>query len=113
MESQGLVFNSVVFLFCFLPVALLLYYIVPGRAKNAVLLLESIVFYCWGGVRYLPLILILVAVNYIAGLLLGKAKGRAARLALLILPVAVSAAALVFFKYTNFLIETFNQIASA
>ena len=56
MESQGLVFNSVVFLFCFLPVALLLYYIVPGRAKNAVLLLESIVFYCWGGVRYLPLI---------------------------------------------------------
>ena len=113
MESQGLVFNSVVFLFCFLPVALLLYYIVPGRAKNAVLLLESIFFYCWGGVRYLPLILILVAVNYIAGLLLGKAKGRAARLALLILPVAVSAAALVFFKYTNFLIETFNQIASA
>ena len=113
MESQGLVFNSVVFLFCFLPVALLLYYIVPGRAKNAVLLLESIVFYCWGGVRYLPLILILVAVNYIAGLLLGKAKGRAARLALLILPAAVSAAALVFFKYTNFLIETFNQIASA
>ena len=84
MESQGLVFNSVVFLFCFLPVALLLYYIVPGRAKNAVLLLESIVFYCWGGIRYLPLTLVLVAVNYIAGLLLGKAKGRAARLALLL-----------------------------
>ena len=39
-----MVFNSVVFLFCFLPLSLLLYYLVPGRAKNAVLLLESLVF---------------------------------------------------------------------
>lgn len=36
-----MVFNSVVFLFCFLPLSLLLYYLVPGRAKNAVLLAES------------------------------------------------------------------------
>lgn len=47
-----MVFNSVVFLFCFLPLALLLYYIAPGRAKNAVLLLESLVFYCWTGIEF-------------------------------------------------------------
>ena len=113
MDSQGLVFNSVSFLFCFLPAALLLYYIVPGRVKNAVLLLESIVFYCWGGVRFLPLIMILVAVNYLFGLLLPRLRGKAMRRICLIVPVVVSAAALVFFKYTNFLIDTINQIASA
>ncbi len=36
-----MVFNSVVFLFCFLPLSLLLYYLVPGRAKNAVLLAKA------------------------------------------------------------------------
>ena len=40
-------FNSVVFLFCFMPLALGLYYLVPGRVKNAVLLVESLLFYCW------------------------------------------------------------------
>ena len=110
---MDLMFNSVAFLFCFLPLALLLYYIVPGRAKNAVLLLESILFYCWGGVRFLPLIAVLVAVNYLAGLLLGRARGKAARTAALVVPIVVSAGALVFFKYTNFLIETINQITAA
>ena len=42
-----MVFNSVVFLFCFLPLALLAYYLVPGRGKNVVLLVESLLFYCW------------------------------------------------------------------
>ena len=113
METQGLVFNSVAFLFCFLPLALLLYYIVPGRAKNAVLLLESILFYCWSGVRFLSLILVLIAVNYLAGLLLGRVRSKAARAAALAVPIVVSAAALVFFKYTNFLIETVNRITAA
>ena len=46
-----MVINSVVFLFCFLPLSLLLYYLVPGRAKNAVLLAESLIFYCWTGIE--------------------------------------------------------------
>ena len=46
-----MVFNSVVFLFCFLPLALLAYYLVPGRGKNVVLLAESLLFYCWTGVE--------------------------------------------------------------
>ena len=57
-----MVFNSVVFLFCFLPLSLLLYYLVPGRAKNAVLLAESLVFYCWTGVAFLPLIAVNCAI---------------------------------------------------
>ena len=110
--SQELVFNSVAFLFCFLPLALVLYYLVPGPAKNAVLLVESILFYCWGGVQFLPLILILIAVNYLGGVLLPRMKGRLARLACFVVPLVLSLGALVFFKYTNFLIDTVNQIAS-
>ena len=58
-----MVFNSVVFLFCFLPLALLAYYLVPGRGKNVVLLVESLLFYCWTGVEYLPLIVCLIVTN--------------------------------------------------
>lgn len=105
-----MVFNSVVFLFCFLPLALLVYYLVPGKGKNAVLLLESLIFYCWTGITWLPLIAVLIAVNYLAGLFLGRRKGGGRKL-VLILAVVVSAAALIFFKYTNFLIDTLNQIA--
>lgn len=105
-----MVFNSVVFLFCFLPLALLVYYLVPGKGKNAVLLLESLIFYCWTGTTWLPLIAVLIAVNYLAGLFLGRRKGGGRKL-VLVLAVVVSAAALIFFKYTNFLIDTLNQIA--
>ena len=65
-------FNSVVFLFCFMPLALGLYYLVPGRVKNAVLLVESLLFFCWGGITWLPLAVGMVAINYAAGLLLAS-----------------------------------------
>lgn len=108
-----MVFNSVVFLFCFLPLALLLYYLAPGSAKNAVLLLESIIFYCWTGIEYLPLIAVLVLLNYLGGLALGRlpAKGTARKLVLLG-TIVLTLAALVFFKYTNFLIDILNQLTS-
>ena len=71
-----MVFNSVVFLFCFLPLSLLLYYLVPGRAKNAVLLAESLIFYCWTGVAFLPLIAVLIVFNYLWALLTARAKAK-------------------------------------
>lgn len=110
MAGHDLAFNSVVFLFCFMPLALLVYYLAPGRLKNAVLLLESIVFFCWAGIRWLPLIAVLVAVNYLAGRLIARLQGGGRR-AVLVLAVVLSAGALVFFKYTNFLLETLNSIA--
>ena len=106
-----MVFNSVVFLFCFLPLALLLYYITPGRAKNAVLLLESLVFYCWTGIEFLPLIACLVVFNYLWGLLTAAARAKL-RAVLPLAAVLVNLGVLVYFKYANFLIETLNQLAS-
>ncbi|MDY5784297.1 MAG: MBOAT family protein, partial [Gemmiger sp.] len=107
-----MVFNSVVFLFCFMPLALGIYYLAPARTKNAVLLGESLIFYCWTGVRWLPLILTLVAVGYLGGLAIQRMPQGRGRKAVLIAAIAVSTAALVLCKYTNFLIETLNAIAS-
>mgnify|MGYP003185022771 FL=1 len=104
-----MVFNSVVFLFCFLPLSLLLYYLVPGRAKNAVLLAESLLFYCWSGVAFLPLIAVLIVFNYLWGLLTARARTTLRGL-LPLAAVLVNLGVLVYFKYANFLIDTLNQI---
>ena len=69
-----MVFSSVFFLFLFLPVALAVYYVVPTiRGKNAWLLLASLFFYSWGELRYLPLLLTSIGMNYVFGLLVGRA----------------------------------------
>ena len=104
-----MVFNSVVFLFCFLPLSLLLYYLVPGRAKNAVLLAESLIFYCWTGVAFLPLIAVLIVFNYLWALLTARAKSKLRGL-LPLAAVLVNLGVLVYFKYANFLIDTVNQV---
>lgn len=105
-------FNSVVFLFCFMPLALGLYYLVPGRVKNAVLLVESLLFFCWGGITWLPLAVGMVAINYAAGLLLASLPAGGRRKIVLIAAIVLTAAALVYCKYTNFLLDTLNVIAS-
>ena len=105
-----MVFNSVVFLFCFLPLSLLLYYLVPGRTKNAVLLAESLIFYCWTGVAFLPLIAVLIVFNYLWALLTARAKAKLRGL-LPLAAVLVNLGVLVYFKYANFLIDTVNQVA--
>ena len=107
--AHDMVFNSVVFLFCFMPLALLLYYLAPGRAKNAVLLLESILFYCWAGITWLPLIAVLVLVNYLAGLFLGGARRAGAACAGAGCRRQRGRAGL--FQIHKFLIDTLNQIA--
>ena len=105
-------FNSVVFLFCFMPLALGLYYLVPGRVKNTVLLVESLLFFCWGGITWLPLAVGMVAINYAAGLLLASLPAGGKRKIVLIAAIVLTAAALVYCKYTNFLLDTLNVIAS-
>ena len=67
-----MLFSSISFLFYFLPAIILLYYIVPFKAKNAVLLAFSLFFYAWGGVKYAGLMIIAIILGYIFGLLIEK-----------------------------------------
>ena len=101
-----MLFTSITFISFFLPAFFALYYLIPKnlvRARNAVLLLFSVVFYAWGGVGYLALLAASVAVNYLTGIALGAAGERAGlRRAILAASVILNLALLGVFKYANF-----------
>ena len=62
-----MVFNSIFFIFCFLPVFMLIYYLVPGKLRNLILFLGSLVFYAWGEPVYVILMLFSSIFNYYMG----------------------------------------------
>ena len=107
-----MVFSTVLFLFRFLPITLLLYYAVPYKFKNTVLFLCSLVFYSWGEVKFFPVMVVLILINYVSGLLMERFEGHTGlRRAALIFSIVGSLSMLVFFKYTNFLIHSLNALA--
>lgn len=104
-----MVFSSIVFLFTFLPAALLLYFASPRRGKNAALLLISLLFYAWGEPVYIVLLLFSAVTDYANGLLIERFRGRTALQRLtLIFSLAVNVGVLWFFKYADFLIHSLN-----
>ena len=108
-----MVFSSISFLCFFLPLLLILYYIVPKRyllARNLVLLVFSMVFYLWGGTRYVLLLLASIGVNYLGGLAVGCLKGEKGRKFALILAVAANLGLLGWFKYAGFVSEIINSL---
>ncbi|MDD6108714.1 MAG: MBOAT family protein, partial [Ruminococcus sp.] len=98
-------------MFRFLPIFLIVYYVVPTRYKNLILLIGSFVFYAWGQHFYLLLLMLSIVVNYTFGRLIGER--RAQRKPLLILGLIYNFGLLVFFKYTNFFIENINALLTA
>ena len=95
-----MLFSSIPFLYYFLPAVVLLYLLAPKRARNAALLLASLVFYGWGEPKYLLLMAADILLGYGFGLLLERRRSRA----LLALAVAGPVALLAFFKYSGFLL---------
>src|SRR4029453_19583436 len=65
-----MVFSSYLFLFYFLPVALLLYYAVPRRAQHLILTILSFIFYGWANPLFSFLLLFSTVVDYVAGLVI-------------------------------------------
>ena len=106
-------FSTIPFLFAFLPAALILYRIVPARARAVVLIILSLVFYAWGDVRHLPVLLFSIAFNYFAGMELGLLKqknaARAARSAM-ILAVGVNLFLLGYYKYAGFFSDSLAHL---
>lgn len=105
-----MVFSSAVFLFCFLPAVLLIYYIVPFRAKNISLLIFSLIFYWWNKPSYIFLILLSITINYLGGILLNRIGKKRMRRVTLICILTANISLLIIFKYTDFIITTVNQI---
>lgn len=105
-----MLFSSITFLFNFLPLLILIYFIVPQKAKNAVLLAASMLFYAWGEPVYLFLMLGAVASAYVFGLFIDKFRGKKASKVCMILSLAVNLSLLVLFKYSDFFISNINSI---
>ena len=107
-----MVFSSILFIFIFLPVLMVIYFFAPkGTGKNIVLFLGSIIFYAWGEPVYVVLMLFSAVFNYVMGLDIDMAlKNKQRAKKKLIFTVVVNLFILCFFKYYGFLIDTFNGI---
>ncbi|RJP80138.1 MAG: MBOAT family protein [Desulfobacteraceae bacterium] len=105
-----MVFSSIIFLFLFLPVTLLVYFPIGKRFRNLFLLAASLFFYAWGETFYVLIMLASICANYIFGLMIARyGNGTKAKL-FLGFAVTANLGLLIVFKYTNFLIDNFNQI---
>ena len=103
-----MLFSSIPFLYYFLPVVLLVYFLVPKAAKNTVLLIASLVFYAWGEPKYVLLMIATITVFYLCGRMVeGNRKGRKF---FLLFSVVVSLGLLAVFKYADFFVSSFNAV---
>ena len=101
-----MVFSSITFIFYFLPIVLAIYYIVPHKFKNIVLLVASLLFYFYGEPKYVITMVISIIITYIFGILINKY--RKYDKIFLILSIFINVGILVYFKYTNFIIQNIN-----
>ena len=107
-----MLFSSISFLYYFLPILLLVYFIVPSRYKNFVLLIFSLLFYFYGEPRYIWILLFSCILNYLVGHQIGKHMHTKYATVMLVFSILMNVGLLLYFKYTNFLITNINQIFS-
>lgn len=103
-----MVFSSSIFIFGFLPILLLFYFLSPKKLKNYTLLLFSLLFYAFGGLKYLLIMMLVVLTDYFGAILIDKYKSK--RKQILIITIAINILVLMFYKYTNFFISNINTI---
>ena len=124
-----MVFSSHLFVYWFLPAALLLYYLAPARARNLVLTLTSFVFYGWANPAFGLLLSTTTVIDYVCGLALtgglrrpwrgplpllepGGPRSRVQKVALWT-SIVTNLALLAFFKYFNFGVDSFNALVTS
>lgn len=105
-----MVFSSTIFIFWFLPLALLFYYTVQHKFRNTVLLLFSFLFYAWGGFEMLSIVLVSIISNYFTGLLLRDSKTELKSKIILCSGIIVNLSFLLYYKYANFFVDNYNNI---
>lgn len=125
---RTMVFSSHIFLFYFLPIALLLYFAAPRRAQHLLLTLLSCVFYGWANPLFVPLMLCATVADYVSGLVISGqrphfgstlsvplARGgtrSATQRAALVFTIGLNLSLLAFFKYFHFGVDSYNAIVS-
>ena len=97
-----MIFSSITFIYYFLPILLLIYFIVPSKYKNLVLLFFSLLFYFLGEPKYIIILILSCIINYYISKLIEKGKHKKLYL---IIGLTYN-----IFKYTDFFISNINTI---
>jgi alginate O-acetyltransferase complex protein AlgI len=105
-----MVFSSITFLVYFLPIFLLAYHLTPNKFKNACILLFSIVFYAWGGPKFIFVILGTTFLDFFLVNKMHEAKTEKNKKMLLVISLLMNLGLLFYFKYFNFFIDNINSV---
>ncbi len=107
-----MVFSSITFLIYFLPIFLLAYHLTPNKFKNGCLLIFSIIFYAWGGPKFIFVILGTTLLDFILVAKMAESKSSKTKKQLLVVSLLMNLGLLFYFKYSNFFIDNINAILS-
>src|SRR5574344_909973 len=105
-----MLFSSMTFIYVFLPIVCSLYLFVKNELRNYVLLISSLVFYAWGGIEYLAIMLVTIIINYIGAIIIEHFDKPRKKLLALLGVVASNLLILGYFNYYNFLLENINLL---
>ena len=106
-----MLFTSISFLYYFLPALIIIYFITPKKYKNIILLIASLLFYLYGEPKYVFLMIAEIIIAYIGAILIDKYKNQSKNI--LITTLFIHVFLLIIFKYTDFIIQTINDISNA
>jgi alginate O-acetyltransferase complex protein AlgI len=107
-----MLFNSVIFLFYFLPAFLIIYFLTPSRFRNYVILAGSIVFYSWGGPVFIFAIFFTTALDYLLVKQIEKSHSKKRKQLFLAISLCVNLGLLFVFKYLHFFVVNLNHLGS-
>ena len=106
-----MLFTSISFLYYFLPALIIIYFITPKKYKNIILLIASLLFYFYGEPKYVFLMIAEIVIAYTGAILIDKYKRQSKNI--LIITLFIHVFLLIIFKYTDFIIQTINDISNA
>ena len=107
-----MIFSSHIFLLYFLPLFLVVYFLVPSKGRNLVLLLASIVFYAWGAPDFILILLASTVANFYLVKAMHRTDRPAAKRLLCASAILISLGLLAYFKYANFFVDNANGLGT-
>src|SRR3989304_2334919 len=105
-----MVFSTPIFIFVFLPLVLALYWVIGSKWRNLFLIFASIIFYIFGDVDSIFLLLFIVVINYFLGIYVAKFRGTSFASVILWLAICINLGSLAYYKYDADFVHFLNII---
>lgn len=107
-----MIFSSSVFLFLFLPITIIIYFLLKTSLRNYWLLIVSLLFYSWGEPKQIAILLVIILINYIMTLLMYYISNIGIKRFILFAIVLINCANLFYYKYTVFVLQNISKLLS-